>query len=180
MQVDVELANLLSRLLVEKADERLTAVQALSHPFLMAETPLHWMLQTGGAPLRPAAFPRVYGRASESPAIWGGLVSSNVWSHSVSLALRDDSVWWVCVTTHAFRRSAEHRHCIVRFQARHRRCLRNGELRIGWLMGQLRRVQWQPSDCGLKEPVQSISHSSPPQANNDPTAARWKPATTLT
>ena len=46
MQVDVQLADLVSRLLMEDAGARLDAAQALAHPFFAAETPLHWMLHS--------------------------------------------------------------------------------------------------------------------------------------
>ena len=49
LQVDVQLAHLVSRLLVEDAGCRLSAEQALAHPFFAAETPLHWMLQSHSA-----------------------------------------------------------------------------------------------------------------------------------
>lgn len=45
----MQLADLVSRLLVEDADSRLTAAQALAHPFFAAETPLHWMLHSASA-----------------------------------------------------------------------------------------------------------------------------------
>lgn len=48
-QVDVELADLVSHLLVEDAASRLDAAQALAHPFFVAETPLHWMLHRASA-----------------------------------------------------------------------------------------------------------------------------------
>jgi serine/threonine protein kinase len=54
-QVDVELADLVSRMLVEDADRRLTAMQALGHPFFTPASPLHWMLRPQGRPPCPAA-----------------------------------------------------------------------------------------------------------------------------
>ena len=50
LQVDMQLADLVSRLLVREPESRMTAAQALGHPFLAPETPLHWMLRPHGEP----------------------------------------------------------------------------------------------------------------------------------